>query len=168
VGHHDVRGLKGNRTGVIFRLHHCLADGTAGVGILNVLLDPSPHAPRRPTKEVRFDIPKPCDPLTSLTSEFVDSYSDFIKRILSGMTDVLTMAERVAAGGDRAAAEEFTKLLPEITAFTERLRFNVIYRGPQKFACTEIPLAAVKAIKLKAGTSVNDVILALATATIRR
>jgi len=37
-----VRGLKGNRTGVIFRIHHCLADGVAGVGIMRVLLDSSP------------------------------------------------------------------------------------------------------------------------------
>jgi diacylglycerol O-acyltransferase len=163
-----VRGLKADRTGLIFRLHHCLADGIAGVGIINALLDPSPDAPPLPKRDVKFHIPKPRDPLTSLTSEFVDSYSDFIKRILSAMTDMLTMAERVAAGGDQTAAEEFATLFPEITAFTERLRFNVIYRGPQKFACTEIPLADVKAIKLKTGTSVNDVILALVTATIRR
>lgn len=163
-----VRGLKSNRSALIFRLHHCLADGIAGVGILNVLLDASPDAPPLSKHEVKFHIPKPRDPLTSLTSEFVDSYSDFIKRILSAMTDLLTMAERVAAGGDRTAAEEFASLFPEITAFTERLRFNVIYRGPQKFACTEIPLSDVKAIKAKGGTSVNDVILALVTATIRR
>ena len=163
-----VRGLKANRTGLIFRLHHCLADGIAGVGILNVLLDPSPDAPPVPKTEVKFHIPRPRDPLTSLTSEFVDSYSDFIKRILSAMTDLLSMAERVAAGGERTEAEELANLFPEITAFTERLRFNVIYRGPQKFACTEIPLADVKAIKVKGGTSVNDVILALVTATIRR
>jgi diacylglycerol O-acyltransferase len=98
----------------------------------------------------------------------VDSYSDFIKRILSAMTDLLSMAERVASSGDRTATDEFANLFPEMTAFTERLRFNVLYRGPQKFACTEIPLADVKAIKLKVGTSVNDVILALVTATIRR
>ena len=163
-----VRGLKAHRTGLIFRLHHCLADGIAGVGIMSALMDASPDAPPLPKKEVKFHIPKPRDPLTSLTSEFVDSYSDFIKRILSAMTDVLTMAERVAAGGDQTAAEEFANLFPEITAFTERLRFNVIYRGPQKFACTEIPLADVKGIKVKTGSSVNDVILALVTATIRR
>ena len=163
-----VRGLKANRTGLIFRLHHCLADGIAGVGIINLLLDASPEAPALPKKKVKFHIPRPPDPLTSLTSEFVDSYSDFIKRILSAMTDLLSMAERVAANGDPEAADEFASLFPEITAFTERLRFNVIYRGPQKFACTEIPLADVKAIKLKSRSSVNDVILALVTATIRR
>jgi len=163
-----VRGLKAKRTGLIFRLHHCLADGIAGVGIISLLLDASPEAPPLPKKKVKFHIPKPRDPLTSLTSEFVDSYSDFINRILSAMTDLLTMAERVAAGADQSAAKEFASLLPEITAFTERLRFNVIYRGPQKFACTQVPMADVKAIKAKSGTSVNDVILALVTTTIRR
>ena len=163
-----VRGLKSNRTGLILRLHHCLADGIAGVGILNVLLDASPNAVPVPKTDVKLHIPKPRDPLTSLTSEFVDSYSDFIKRILSAMTDLLSMAERMATGGERTAADELANLFPEITAFTERLRFNVVYRGPQKFACTEIPLADVKAIKVKCGTSVNDVILALVTSTIRR
>jgi diacylglycerol O-acyltransferase len=78
------------------------------------------------------------------------------------------MAERFAANGGGLATDEFKQLLPELSASTERLRFNVLYRGPQKFAWAEIPLAEVKAIKQTCGTSVNDVILALVTATIRR
>ena len=71
------------------------------------------------------------------------------------------MAERRPPG-------EFRHLLPELSLSTERLRFNVLYRGPQKFAWVEIPLAEIKTIKSAFGTSVNDVILALVTATIRR
>jgi diacylglycerol O-acyltransferase / wax synthase len=163
-----VRGLKGSRTGLILRMHHCLADGIAGVGIMSVLLDANPEAPRLPKQKIKFRVPPPRDPLTSLTTGFVDSYSDFIKRILSAMTDLLSMAERAGANGGSLASEEFASLFPEITAFTERLRFNVIYRGPQKFAGTEISLADVKAIRHKSGTSINDVVLALVTATIRR
>jgi diacylglycerol O-acyltransferase / wax synthase len=163
-----IRGLKVNRTGLIFRLHHCLADGIAGVGIMNTLLDTSPEAPRLPRKKLRFRVPPPRDPLTSLTSGFVDSYSDLVKRILSALADLLSMAERAAANGGSLDTEEVAALFPEITAFTERLRFNVIYRGPQKFAYAEIPLAEVKAIRRRCETSVNDVILALVTATIRR
>ena len=163
-----VRGLKGKRTGMIFRLHHCLADGIAGVGIINVLLDTSPLAAPLPTRKLKFRIPPRRDALSSLTTGFVDSYSDFVKRILSAMTDVLNMAERVAANGGNVEPDEFADLFPEITAFTERLRFNVVYRGPQKFAYTAIPLDDVKAIRRKCGTSVNDVILAIVTATIRR
>jgi diacylglycerol O-acyltransferase len=163
-----VRGMKGNRSALIFRLHHCLADGIAGVGIMNVIMDASPVAPRLPRRKLRLRIPPRPDVLTSLTNGCVDSYSEFVKRILAAMADLSTMAERFALNGGSVATDEFASLLPELSASTERLRFNVFYRGPQKFAWAEIPLAEIKAIKSTCGTSVNDVILALVTATIRR
>jgi diacylglycerol O-acyltransferase len=163
-----VHGLKGNRTGLILRLHHCLADGIAGVGIMSVLLDTSPEAPRLPRKKFRIRVPPSPDAIRSLMDGVVNSYSDFVKRILSAWTDLLNMAERVTANGGNLATDDFSRLLTEITAFTERLRFNVPYRGPQKFAWADIPLAGVKAIREICGASVNDVILTLVTATIRR
>ncbi|HTT21225.1 MAG TPA: wax ester/triacylglycerol synthase family O-acyltransferase [Candidatus Sulfotelmatobacter sp.] len=164
-----VQGLKGNRTGLILRMHHCMADGIAGVGIMSKLLDANPVArPLRKTK-IRFRVPPPRDTINSVIDGVVTSYGDFVKRILSAWTDLLDMVQCTAAdGGNLAAMEEFSRLLPEITAITERIRFNVIYRGPQKFAWTDIPLADVKAIGKTCGASVNDVILALVTATIRR
>jgi len=164
-----VHGLKGNRTGLIIRLHHCLADGIAGVGLINVLLDASPEAPRLPRKKPRLHVRvKSREPLSSLGASFVDSYANFVQRILSAWADLLSMAERVATKDGNLDRGELSRLLLEITASTERLRFNVIYRGPQKFAWAEIPLADVKAIRKNCGTSVNDVLLALVTATIRR
>lgn len=164
-----VHGLKGKRTGLIIRLHHCLADGIAGVGLMNVLMDPTPQVPHFSKKRLR---PRarlvPRDPLTSLANGFVDSYSEFFNRLLSAWADVLTIAERVASNGASLASDDLSDLLPEITATTERLRFNMIYRGPQKFAWAKIPLTQVKAIRRACGTSVNDVLLALVTATIRR
>ena len=164
-----AHGLQGNRTGVIFRLHHCLADGIAGVGLMNVILDASPEVPRSCKKKFKLRVPPPHDPLTSLTAGAIDSYSDFVQRILSTLADLLSMGERAAIdGGKLLPTAELSRLLLEITAFTERLRFNVPYRGPQKFAWAEIPLTEVKAIRHTFETSVNDVILALVTATIRR
>jgi len=91
------------------------------------------------------------------------------QRILSAMADLLKMGERAAMnGGQVFPTNELGELLPEITAFTERLRFNVKYEGPQKFAWVNIPLAEVKQIRHTFGASVNDVILALVTASIRR
>src|SRR5271165_5389767 len=34
--------LKGGRTGIVTRIHHCLADGIAGVGVMNVIMDTTP------------------------------------------------------------------------------------------------------------------------------
>ena len=163
-----VHGVKGNRTGLIFRMHHCLADGIAGVSIVNALFDGNPEAPRLPKKKVKLQVPPLPDVLSSITEGCVDSYSDFVKRILSAWADVLNMTERTVANGGALPTNELSELLPEITASTERLRFNVIYRGPQKFAWAAIPLSDVKVIREVFGTSVNDVILALVTATIRR
>ena len=162
-----VHGLKGDRSGLIFRLHHCLADGIAGVGIMNVLMDASPVAPRLPKRKLRLRVPPPRDVWGSLTNGCIDSYSELVKRILAALADVSSMAERAAANGGNLGVDEFA-LFPELTLSTQRLRFNVLYRGPQKFAWAEVPLAEVKAIRHACGTSVNDVILALVTATVRR
>ncbi len=162
-----VHGLKDGRSGLIFRLHHCLADGIAGVGIMNVLMDASPVAPRLPKRKLRLHVPPPRDVWGSITNGCIESYSELVKRILAALADVSSMAERFAANGGNLGTDEFS-LFPELTLSTERLRFNVLYRGPQKFAWAAIPLAEIKAIRHSCGTSVNDVILALVTATIRR
>ena len=163
-----VHGLKNNRSALILRMHHCLVDGIAGVGLVSELLDASADAPTLPRKKSRLHVPPPLHGINSLMEGVVTSYSDFVKRILSGWTDLLSMAERVAANGGNLATDDISRFLPEITAFTERLRFNVLYKGPQKFAWADIPLAEIKAIKETFGSSVNNVILALMTATIRR
>ncbi len=163
-----VRGLNGARTAVIARLHHCLADGIAGVGVMNALMDVSPDVPGLPKRRTRLRIPPPREAAPSLVSSLTSSYSGFVEQVLSGWAEVLNVGERALANAGEAASDEFATLMPEITAPTERLRFNVLYQGPQKFACTEIPLADVKAIRHACGTSVNDVLLALITATVRR
>jgi diacylglycerol O-acyltransferase len=161
-----VHGLKGNRTGLIIRMHHCLVDGIGGVGIVSALMDPSAATPRPPSRKPR--VPLSRDTAPSLVEGLASSYSDFVNRILSAWSGALDMAEgTVAAAGGNLATEQFSSLLPELTTSSERLRFNVIYRGPQKFAWAGIPLAEVKAIRHACGTSVNDVLLALVTATIR-
>ena len=65
-----VRGLKGNRTGLILRMHHCLTDGIAGVGILNALLDATPDAPRLPKRKMKFRVPPPRDPIDCADDRF--------------------------------------------------------------------------------------------------
>jgi WS/DGAT/MGAT family acyltransferase len=163
-----VRGLKGNRTALIARMHHCMADGIAGVGVISTLMDPTPAIPHLPKRKPRLQVPAPREVAPSLVDGLTSSYSNFMERVLSGWADVLNVAERTVANGGSPASDEFASLMPEITAPTERLRFNALYRGPQKFACTEIPLSDVKAIRHACETSVNDVLLALVTATIRR
>ena len=162
-----IRGLKRNRTALVARMHHCLADGIAGVGIMSVLMDPSPDVPVVPRRKRPLRVPKPLDSVTSLLESLTGSYSNFLERVLSSWSNMLNITERALANGN-PANEDISRFMPEVTAPTERLFFNTIYHGPQKFACTEISLDEIKAIRKTCQASVNDVLLALVTATIRR
>ena len=51
-----IHGLKGNCTGVVTRMHHCLADGLAGVSLMNALMDPSPEV--RPLPKTKAAVPR--------------------------------------------------------------------------------------------------------------
>jgi diacylglycerol O-acyltransferase len=160
--------LPNNRTAILARVHHCLADGIAGVGIMNALMDPTPTRHRLPRKLRRFHAPPPKNDLTLLVDGWVSTYADLVQRLLSAQEQAVALAQQVVAAGGRWPASEFMRLLPELGAPTQRLRFNVVCRGPQRFVWTEVPLADIKAIKNAWGGTVNDVVLALVTATIRR
>src|SRR5215472_2101753 len=69
-----VRGLKGSRTAMIFRIHHCLADGVSGVGIMNVLLDASPNPQKPPRKVAQAEEPHPTDSVAIVIDRFLKSY----------------------------------------------------------------------------------------------
>ncbi len=182
-----VRGLKGNRTGAVIRMHHCLADGVAGVGLLNALMDPSPAPPRVPPDKEHFQAPPRQPGEKSLLNGLISSSMTAMQRILAAESELLTLAQQVIAGVEKKseAAEtraeplpnpdariplmdEFKRVLPELAAIPNRLPFNVVCRGPQKFNWAEIPLAEIKAVKQACGATVNDVILTVVTLTVRR
>lgn len=160
-------GLSGNRTGIIMRIHHCLADGIAGMGLMNLLMDPTPESrvvrkKQRPQPPVRQR-----DSLTQLLDGWLSSYSDILGRALSAYSDISNVSAIIAGAGNWPV-HELSKFLPELSAPTERLFFNITYQGPQRFAFTRIPVADIKAVREKGGATFNDVILALITTTIGR
>lgn len=162
-----VNGLRGNRSALITRVHHCLADGIAGVSVMNLLLDPS--AVPRPVRKRKPPRPRQRqnDPWTQFLDGFLSSYSNLLGRALSAYSDVSSIIARVASG-DRWPSGKVANLLPELTAPTERLFFNVTYQGPQRFAFAKIPIADIKAIRQRCGATFNDVVLAMMTSTIAR
>jgi diacylglycerol O-acyltransferase / wax synthase len=162
-----VHGLSGNRTSILKRVHHCLADGIAGLGLMNILLDPTPEPHRLPKKKRPSHRRRQRDTWTQLVEGWVSTYSDVLQRVLETQADAVNITERML-GAAKAPSQKFSRFLPELTAPTERLFFNKVYQGPQEFAWAQIPTAAIKAIRERVGATHNDVVLALMTAAIRR
>ena len=179
-----VHGLKKNGTALIVRVHHCLADGISGVGMLATLMDTTPEV-RPPTAAKKFRVPKPTDAGGRLLDGVVTSCFSALQRFLTAQAEILDFAQQAARSigtpseqandahsglGPQPSVplEELTRLVPEFASPAERMPFNVVCRGPQKFDWAGISLPEIKVVKRKYGATVNDVFLTLISAAIRR
>jgi diacylglycerol O-acyltransferase / wax synthase len=162
-----VRGLDGNRTGMIARIHHCMADGIAGVGIMSVLMGenamPAMPARRKPA----FEPPPIRDAGAQLLHSVLKSYFSAVKGALTLHGEAISIAQQVFGN----SSEPLSKLMdavPELASPAERLPFNVVCHGPQKFGWTEISMADIQTLRQRRGGTVNDIILTVMAAAIRR
>lgn len=162
-----VRGLEGNRTGMVARIHHCLADGLAGVGIMNVLMSVTPDQPRIPRKKPAAPAPPKRDSGAQLLDGLMKSYFSAVKGALTLHSEALKIAEELMASPS-GPINDLMNVVPEIASPAERLPFNVVCHGPQKFGWTEIAMADIQAIRQRHGGTVNDVILTIMAAALRR
>ena len=176
-----IRGLKGNRTAMIARVHHCLADGISGMGLINVLMDTSPTAPVFTRPKVRVPRPAVNGNGTDTVNSAIQSWFSTLERLLQAGSGVLTMFQRAMGISENGAAEaeaannlrkpgqdQIVRVAAELAEVPQRLPFNVLCRGPQRFEWTETRLEYLKALRSKCGASVNDAILTVLTAAFRR
>lgn len=158
-----LHGMKDNHTGVLARVHHCLADGIAGVGLMNALMDTSPEVVPSPKR--KHD-PKPADDTRDagarLLQQLVTSYLGAIQGMLQVQKEVLSAAEILTHAG-RSTLEQMLNVAPEIVMPAERLPFNKLCRGPQKFGWTSLPMKPLLAIKEMCDATLNDVALTVIT-----
>ena len=174
-----ISGMRGKRTAMLVRVHHCLADGVAGVGMLNVIMDADPTVKVKITEPTPKSAPPPKDQATLLLDGLVTGLFSTLERVLTMESQVLRMAQEVVTktpvgmnghgnGLQSAITDDLTALLPEFGAPPDRLPFNVVCKGPQSFVWAELPFSEIRAIKDACGGTVNDVVLSLIAMTIRR
>jgi len=179
-----VHGLRGNRTGIVTRMHHCLADGLAGVGLMNVLMDQSPEGQPKLGKKARLKMPAHSE-APSLLDEVITSSVSVAEKVLSAQMELCNVVQQVLAAAGHGAdspktphpepngahipsVEEFARFMPEVTAATQPLPFNIICRGPQRFRWAEIPLPDIKEVKQACGVTLNDIALTLIASVFQR
>jgi diacylglycerol O-acyltransferase len=180
-----VHGLKRDRTGVIIRVHHCLVDGIAGVGIMKSLLDPSPVTSKPKTARRHVKRIHGADPTTVLIDGFVSSFFAAGQALLSTQSELLRMAQQIsgvgakpsqnspqesdsAPSGGLAQLGKLANVLSELAQPVDRMPFNTLCRGPQKFEWLEIPLQELMAVKHACAGTVNDVVLTVLASALRR
>ncbi len=163
-----IQGVRGGRTGLVARVHHCLADGIAGIGLMNVLLDSTPTAKPTPKRQKRVQPEPQRDAGAALLESLANAYSQLLNKALATEAEVLKVAQGIVSLDGNIPFAELSSLLPEITAPAERLPFNQVCTGPQKFAWASVPMAEFKAIRERCGGTFNDVVLTIVTSAFRK
>ena len=160
---HLIEGLHGGRFALYMKLHHSLADGVSGVGLLNFSSDPANSrtppiwAAERPQKSrAERELTRTLGALEVLSSA-LKNQARALPNLLQGL-----------AGSAKAALG--MKPDPEFASLVEapRTMFNVNVTPQRRVATQATTLARMKAIGEAAGGSVNDVLLAACSASLRR
>ncbi len=135
-----VDGLAGGRSALICKVHHCIVDGVAGIGLMNVILDPSPAMPK-PSRRKPFRPPKAPD----AASLFVDALTDSLAQIPKRIADVRGRTWRtmeLCCGRIATTAvglERVVDMMPELLSPLEHLPFNRPCSGERRVFWTEFP-----------------------------
>ncbi len=158
-----VDGLEGNRLGLISKLHHCMADGISSVAMGNLLVGPDPDYKPAPRKEW---IPRPEPGGAQLVMEElrhrVEAPFTLLKTIRQGSGSDATSTSDTGTGF-RALFDSATDAVTSGSSTP----LNVEIGPHRRFDWTRLPFAEVHAIGARAGGTVNDVVLAVASGALR-
>ncbi len=173
-----IEGLASGDVAMLMKMHHASVDGQSGMELLSTLLDVEPEgreispAPEhKPERE-----PEPWELLAQ-------SYSSLLMqpaRAVQFQIDAMRALGEFLAGGARgglklfdpwrawwpAGDEDEAPHLPSMAA--PRTPFNHAITPHRRVAFTEVSLDELKRIKRAAGTTLNDVVMAICAGALRR
>jgi WS/DGAT/MGAT family acyltransferase len=184
-----IEGLSGGRIAQLTKIHHATIDGASGAQMLADMLETDPKY--RPSGDVATwpseRIPSDAQLLQKTALEFMRRPE---KMVRLNVRMLRQLASSTRSGGLKAMADMAAQPLPGPLgdALRQRLRggnevdtppalpptpaprtpFNRSITPHRRFAFTSIPLAEAKTVKNKLGTTFNDVVMALCSATLRR
>jgi len=143
--------LAEDRTAVLLKLHHAMADGIGGMMIASALFDLAPDAPLGAQEEAWS--PEPAPPMQDLIREAME---EVLLHPLQGLTHVVRQP-RILAETFSATADALRTMAGMGTPPSGPFDGKV---GPnRRFATAERPFEVFRAIKSALGGTVNDVVL---------
>ena len=151
---HLFTGLRGERSAVLWRIHHCIVDGVSWVETLHVMLEPQPDA--ADPASIRVDAAKP---LPSASKLLIDAVRDLMSTQLGAARRIIGLARRRPQGPSVSAA--IAEILGPLLRPTVLAPWNEgIVTTSRSMASLHFPLADVDAIRSAFGGTINDVALA--------
>lgn len=163
---HLVDGYQGDRSALVSKVHHAMIDGVSGVHLMEVMFDISPKPAPRPEAPPAEKV----GPLPTTLARLWRAAED-------GVWQTVSQA-RAFAGLLRRPSDALAELRSAVDALGEGLRiafspvpatpFNGHVSTLRRIVWTTVDLRETKAIKNRLGGTVNDVVLTVISAALRR
>lgn len=174
-----IEGLASGEVAVLIKLHHAAIDGASAMDMYKALLDPTPNAPAPQASASRppEDEPRPWELLARANLSLMRHPRRALSlqfRAMQAMHQFL-----VGGGGDskpgaidsawsRWLSDEPGDALPAPSITAPRTPLNGSISAHRRYAWMHTPLDDLKAIKNAAGTTLNDVVMAVCAGALRR
>ena len=159
-GYWFVDGVADDAIAVISKVHHCMADGLAGVALGNLLVGPDPDYRPEPAGPWQ---PRPVPPAGQLVLDELRYRLTAPWRLLHGGTAATgegTPAQAPSFGGVRT-------LLGNAVHHVSPTPLNLDIGPHRRFDWTRLPFDQVHRIGHHAGGTANDAVLAIAAGALR-
>lgn len=157
---HFIEGFQGNRIAIYFKVHHALVDGYTGMRLLARSLSTDPK-----DLNTEFFFSRPPNERTRAPETDVATL-DALLRAVRGQVGVAKDIGRALVNVVRTIREEGPKLALPLQAPKSVLNQRI--SRSRRFATQHVSLERVKQIAHTSGGTLNDVVLAVCGASLRR
>lgn len=156
-----IEGLQGNRTAILFKVHHCMVDGLSAVELFTLMLDFTPDEPKIPAKPL-YNPPKTPGNMGLLRQAASQALPHRWKLLRKLGTDAVDIGMNFLDRDKRKRTlMGLVSVINDNLSPIRRLGINGQNTGNIQVAWTEFQLADIKAIRKARGVSVNDVMLTI-------
>ena len=177
-----IHGLRDGRVGILTKVHHAAVDGMSGAEIMGIVYDTEPqgrelppappdgHVGEKEPSQIELltraliGLPRPLKSLAMLPATLPRLDSVPVVGALPGALTVSRLATRVSRLG-RGTIDG--GVLERTNVRAPRTRFNGKVSPHRRFAFASLPLDRIKAIKVAAGVTVNDAVVAVCAGALR-
>ncbi len=159
-----IDGLESGQVAIYTKIHHCAMDGASSRLLVETMYDPTPvprQLPPPPEKTAAAAAPD----LPALVRGVADHLVRQEIRALQYLPDLLKTWTHLVLP-DATTLKYGRAILPPLRP--PKTLFNVAITSQRTYAARTLPLSAFKRVAKVAGAKVNDVVLAVCSAALRR
>ncbi|MBP2703820.1 wax ester/triacylglycerol synthase family O-acyltransferase [Microbispora sp. RL4-1S] len=171
-----IHGLTGGRSAIYTKVHHAAIDGVTGVEVLAALMDfePAPRdTPAPPEGEDVQEAPDTVEIVIRAVARVLDNPFALLRFVAEAMPrlDEVPLISQIPGAGlvSRVVRSVGAERLPDLPRMVvPRTPFSGPVSQHRRFAFGRLPLDDVKHVKNAFGVTVNDVVMAMCAAALRR